>query len=635
MLVSPNVAVLMMLDVVFLDSNNNVKLGDFGLSKIIRSHDFASTYVGTPYYMSPELAGNERYTSASDVWSLGCIIYELCTLEVPFNARSHIELFQKIRLGKFRAIPPVYSQELQKVIASCLQTNPNSRPTAAQLLDLPIVCVVRKQQDAVVLHKDLQKKSKDLEAQAKAMHDEIDAKLRREWELKARLEIDKQVAVAKADLIAQFDAAVAAKAEILYQAKIKEFESQNSSARSSLSGQTAVGSANADLTPPCEPAVDRSYLMSADLGANLTQLSITSDSPAMTAAPGLRPGRPTRTPFTRAHTVAVNAQVTSVPSFEMQDCFSPMDVHMASPSPASITSLNLSPRRNGTISDINNRRMTTNIFVAGSDNSNTLDPAKRWIATSINDLDSDTDTIADPSDDEQSEREPQDLTMASPSRVAPKRDAQGDTKQKVSAVPGSKRPSRPSFAREKTAPANMKRFTSAPSLFPSGTNTLASVAPTSTSASPTRTTRARPVSAVPIAASSPTRKPTVSESPSRARSRIPDSTSSSPRKAGLNPFRSKKAATAPTTVAEDGKAPPQLRGTTNHGGVHGRTLVELAQARAGGIDRSMALTAGENRYTSPVKGGDNGPLWDPERDEMPSPFLARGRTIRGIVGGLR
>src|ERR1700712_1409421 len=88
-------------DLVFLDDDNNVKLGDFGLSKIIKSHDFASTYVGTPYYMSPELAGSERYSSASDIWSLGCIIYELCTLDVPFNARSHMELFQKIRAGNF------------------------------------------------------------------------------------------------------------------------------------------------------------------------------------------------------------------------------------------------------------------------------------------------------------------------------------------------------------------------------------------------------------------------------------------------------------------------------------------------------------------------------------------------------
>src|ERR1700712_1392234 len=125
--------------IVFLDSDNNVKLGDFGLSKIIRSHDFASTYVGTPYYMSPEICAAEKYTTASDIWSLGCLIYELCTWSPPFNARSHIELFTKIKLGKVAPLPPNYSAELQKVISSCLQVNSSARPQTQHLLSLPAV----------------------------------------------------------------------------------------------------------------------------------------------------------------------------------------------------------------------------------------------------------------------------------------------------------------------------------------------------------------------------------------------------------------------------------------------------------------------------------------------------------------
>ncbi len=62
---------------IFLDEDNTVKLGDFGLSKLMQSNDFAHTYVGTPYYMSPEIAGGESYTLYSDIWSLGCIMYEL------------------------------------------------------------------------------------------------------------------------------------------------------------------------------------------------------------------------------------------------------------------------------------------------------------------------------------------------------------------------------------------------------------------------------------------------------------------------------------------------------------------------------------------------------------------------------
>src|SRR6195952_5571524 len=99
-------------DLVFLDGDNNVKLGDFGLSKIIASHDFASTYVGTPFYMSPEICAAERYSHHSDVWSLGCIMYELASRCVPFDARSHVELVMKIKAGRLKPLPNNYSQEL-------------------------------------------------------------------------------------------------------------------------------------------------------------------------------------------------------------------------------------------------------------------------------------------------------------------------------------------------------------------------------------------------------------------------------------------------------------------------------------------------------------------------------------------
>ena len=58
---------------VFLGEDNSVKLGDFGLSKLMQSHDFASTYVGTPFYMSPEICAAEKYTLKSDIWSLSLI----------------------------------------------------------------------------------------------------------------------------------------------------------------------------------------------------------------------------------------------------------------------------------------------------------------------------------------------------------------------------------------------------------------------------------------------------------------------------------------------------------------------------------------------------------------------------------
>jgi serine/threonine protein kinase len=124
---------------VFLGDDNSVKLGDFGLSKILQSHDFASTYVGTPFYMSPEICKAEQYGPHSDIWALGCIIYEMCAKQPPFNAKTHFDLIQKIKSGRYPDIPACYSAELRKVIASCLQVTPDHRPDTVALLNLPIV----------------------------------------------------------------------------------------------------------------------------------------------------------------------------------------------------------------------------------------------------------------------------------------------------------------------------------------------------------------------------------------------------------------------------------------------------------------------------------------------------------------
>lgn len=77
---------------------------------------FAFTHVGTPYYMSPEQIHDQKYNEKSDIWSLGCIIYELCALHPPFQALNPMALAMKIKEGKFERIPSRYSEELQRVI---------------------------------------------------------------------------------------------------------------------------------------------------------------------------------------------------------------------------------------------------------------------------------------------------------------------------------------------------------------------------------------------------------------------------------------------------------------------------------------------------------------------------------------
>jgi NIMA (never in mitosis gene a)-related kinase len=69
---------------IFINEDGVVKLADFGISKALdRTTEKALTLVGTPYYLSPEACKNEGYDNKSDVWALGCVLYELATLKVP------------------------------------------------------------------------------------------------------------------------------------------------------------------------------------------------------------------------------------------------------------------------------------------------------------------------------------------------------------------------------------------------------------------------------------------------------------------------------------------------------------------------------------------------------------------------
>ncbi|KAK3921349.1 Serine/threonine-protein kinase Nek2 [Frankliniella fusca] len=116
---------------VFLDDGGNVKLGDFGLACRLDADQpgCIETMVGTPFYMSPEVMKGEMYNSKSDVWSLGCLIYELCSLKPPFHAQNIKELASKVTKGRFERIPVHYSDSLQRVLNHLLLVNQEQRPS--------------------------------------------------------------------------------------------------------------------------------------------------------------------------------------------------------------------------------------------------------------------------------------------------------------------------------------------------------------------------------------------------------------------------------------------------------------------------------------------------------------------------
>lgn len=120
---------------VFLTHDGKVKLGDFGSARLLSSPmAFARTYVGTPYYVPPEIWENLPYNNKSDIWSLGCILYELCALKHPFQANSWKNLILKICQGPIHPLPALYSSKLQCLVKQMLKRNPVHRPSATTLL---------------------------------------------------------------------------------------------------------------------------------------------------------------------------------------------------------------------------------------------------------------------------------------------------------------------------------------------------------------------------------------------------------------------------------------------------------------------------------------------------------------------
>lgn len=112
-----------------------VKLGDFGISRVLEgSIEAAITVVGTPYYMSPEVCENKPYTFKSDVWSLGCVLYELCMLKHAFSADNLLGLVYKIVSDKYEPIPKRYPPALNALIKGMLQKNCDFRPSVRDLL---------------------------------------------------------------------------------------------------------------------------------------------------------------------------------------------------------------------------------------------------------------------------------------------------------------------------------------------------------------------------------------------------------------------------------------------------------------------------------------------------------------------
>jgi NIMA (never in mitosis gene a)-related kinase len=124
---------------IFLTKDGIVKIGDLNVSKITKKNEMATTQTGTPYYVAPEIWMSKPYEYKCDIWSLGCILYELCKLKPPFRGTNIKILAKNIKEGTFEPISNVYSNDLKNIINSMLRKDPNERPTAKELINGEIV----------------------------------------------------------------------------------------------------------------------------------------------------------------------------------------------------------------------------------------------------------------------------------------------------------------------------------------------------------------------------------------------------------------------------------------------------------------------------------------------------------------
>jgi NIMA (never in mitosis gene a)-related kinase len=118
----------------FLTDDGVIKLGDLNVSKV-NKRGLMSTQTGTPYYASPEIWQDRPYDNKCDIWSLGCVFYELASLKPPFRAQSMKDLAARIVKGVYPSMPKCYSNEFHNVIKKMLVVTPNKRPSAQELLD--------------------------------------------------------------------------------------------------------------------------------------------------------------------------------------------------------------------------------------------------------------------------------------------------------------------------------------------------------------------------------------------------------------------------------------------------------------------------------------------------------------------
>ncbi|XP_007935613.1 serine/threonine-protein kinase Nek11 [Orycteropus afer afer] len=149
--------------------NNLLKIGDFGVSRLLMgSCDLATTLTGTPHYMSPEALKHQGYDTKSDIWSLACILYEMCCMNHAFTGTNFLSIVLKIVEGNTPSLPERYPRELNTIMESMLNKSPSLRPSAIEILKVPYID--EQLQRLMCTYSEMTPEYKNLNCQKEAAH---------------------------------------------------------------------------------------------------------------------------------------------------------------------------------------------------------------------------------------------------------------------------------------------------------------------------------------------------------------------------------------------------------------------------------------------------------------------------------
>ena len=139
---------------IYLSKKGRVKIGGLNVGKNIEDIGMALTQIGTPYFTAPEIWEQKPYDYKCDIWSIGCILYEMTCLHVPFLGLNMEELYKNIKNLKYKPIPKIYSKDLNEIIKLTLKKNPIDRPSTKELLKNGIILNKMKELDIINDNRD-------------------------------------------------------------------------------------------------------------------------------------------------------------------------------------------------------------------------------------------------------------------------------------------------------------------------------------------------------------------------------------------------------------------------------------------------------------------------------------------------